>query len=456
MQATVFIEGGDREAAVVPTLPLDLARDWGRLWRHVRAVQETLQGRQGARLLERGGELPQPGRPGGAAAGAAPRRDQRQPTCGVVPVDRGARRRHGTGVDGAVRGGPGGAGTGLPGGAGQGEGPEPAPAAAMGGVLAGADAVGASGAGPVLGTAVAAEPAGHALAGHAEDAGVLPVDRSGQRVAAAPALVPAQRHGGLAGQPGGGGRRRHAVPLPGPAGRAPAGVLRVSAGTLGDAVRRALRRPAPRSDLDLLRERSAVRRQAPVRPQPRQAAGLRAGGDRAGGDPAGLSAGLRGDAGQHQRQDHTGGLPGEDRGAVRPLGPGVDHGPGHSHRGDAGGDARRRRAGALSGRHPQGPFDEAGEGVPGTALADGARVGRGEAAGRGRRTVHPGAEPRADPQGARHAAAAAEAALAPAARICAASRSSATNCCSSSAPRRRTRGAPGIWSRSTRPRPTRT
>ena len=30
------------------------------------------------------------------------------------------------------------------------------------------------------------------------------------------------------------------------------------------------------------------------------------------------------------------------------------------------------------------------------------------------------------------------------------------DCCSSSAPRRRTRGAPGIWSSSTRPRPTRT
>ena len=43
-------------------------------------------------------------------------------------------------------------------------GPEPAPPAAMGGVLAGADALGAPGAGPVLAAAAAAKPAGHALA----------------------------------------------------------------------------------------------------------------------------------------------------------------------------------------------------------------------------------------------------------------------------------------------------
>ena len=95
--------------------------------------------------------------------------------------------------------------------------------------------------------------------------------------------------------------------------------------------------------------------------------GLRAGGDRAGRDPAGLSAGLRGDAGQHRRQHDAGRLPREDRGAVRALGPGVDHGPGHSDRGDLGGDARRPGAGAPPGRDAEGPPDEAGAGVRGPA-----------------------------------------------------------------------------------------
>ena len=44
--------------------------------------------------------------------------------------------------------------------------------------------------------------------------------------------------------------------------------------------------------------------------------------------------------GNTSRQDDAGGLPGEDRGAVRAVRAGVDHGPGHSDRGDAGGDAR--------------------------------------------------------------------------------------------------------------------
>ena len=80
-------------------------------------------------------------------------------------------------------------------------------------------------------------------------------------------------------------------------------------------------------------------------------------------DARGLPAGLRGDAGEHHRPDHAGGVPGEDRTAIRPLRPGLDHGPRHSHRGDAGLDARGRCAGALSGGHAQGPADAAGEGV---------------------------------------------------------------------------------------------
>ena len=73
-----------------------------------------------------------------------------------------------------------------------------ASAAAVGRVLAGAERLGVrgdprAGAGPVLGAAIAVESARDALAGRAEGAGVLPADRAGQRLAAAPALVRAQR-----------------------------------------------------------------------------------------------------------------------------------------------------------------------------------------------------------------------------------------------------------------------
>ena len=243
-----------------------------------------------------------------------------------MPVGGSAVRRVGAEAGGAVPGGPGGAGARLRGGADRARGSAAAPRAPVGGLLAGARAVGAPGAGPVLATAAAAEPAGHALAGYPEDAGVLPADRSGQRVEAA--LVRAQRHGGSAGPARGGGGWPHAVSVLGQAGCAQARVLLFSAGAMGDAVRRALRCLALRPDVHLFRERPAVFGQAPVRLQPGQALGLRAGGDRPGGDAGGLSAGLRGDAGQHQRQDHAGGLPGEDRGAVRAVGAGVDHGPG--------------------------------------------------------------------------------------------------------------------------------
>ena len=46
--------------------------------------------------------------------------------------------------------------------------------------------------------------------------------------------------------------------------------------------------------------------------------------------------------------------------------------------------------GALSGWHPEGSADEAGEVVPGPALASGAPVRRGQAPRRGRGAVHPG------------------------------------------------------------------
>ena len=71
------------------------------------------------------------------------------------------------------------------------------------------------------------------------------------------------------------------------------------------------RRPAAVSDKMLERVRV-------IRLQPGQAARLRAGGDRADRHARRLPAGLRGDAGEHRRCDHAGGVPGEDRAAIRP------------------------------------------------------------------------------------------------------------------------------------------
>ena len=52
---------------------------------------------------------------------------------------------------------------------------------------------------------------------------------------------------------------------------------------------------------------------------------------------------------------------------------------------------------------PKGRLTRLEKAFVGLALASGARVGRGEAPDRGRRTLHPGPEPCADSEGARHA-----------------------------------------------------
>ena len=184
-----FSVGGSSFRAVVPTLVVDKGGGRGRLCVHVRALPKTLQGRQGAPLLERGGELPPARRSGGPASGSAPGRDQRRPACGVVPGGGGGGRRFALGADGLVRGGSGGAGAGLRDGSGEGRRAVGSASAAVGRVLAGAGVVGSAGTGSLLGASAAAEPPGDALAGRAEDAGGVPAGRSGQRVAAAPALV---------------------------------------------------------------------------------------------------------------------------------------------------------------------------------------------------------------------------------------------------------------------------
>ena len=150
-----------------------------------------------------------------------------------------------------------------------------------------------------------------------------------------------------------------------------------------------------------------------IRLQPGQAARLRAGGDRADRHARRLPAGLRGDAGEHRRPDHAGGVPGEDRAAIRPLRPDLDHGSRHSHRGDAGLDARGRCAGALSGGHAQGPAER---GLRRRFWAGPGREVRSpwtsSCAGRRRRAVRPRALGGAALEGTRHAPAAGRAATA--------------------------------------------
>ena len=145
---------------------------------------------------------------------------------------------------------------------------------------------------------------GHQLAAHPADAGVLSADRSGQRVAAASAVVRAERDGGSAGRGLCAGREECALPLPGQAAATQGGAVFASAPTLAGFVRREVRCAAVRPDQHLFRVAAAGRRsgQAPLRLQPRQAQRLRAGGDRADRDARGLSARLRGAARQHRRQ----------------------------------------------------------------------------------------------------------------------------------------------------------
>ena len=99
------------------------------------------------------------------------------------------------------------------------------PVRGLGRMLAGADRVGSAGVGPVLGTALAAEPAGDAVAGRVEGAGLLPAHRSGERLRRTGTGMPIAPCAICWGPTG---CQRHAVPLPGQAGGAQARVLLAS------------------------------------------------------------------------------------------------------------------------------------------------------------------------------------------------------------------------------------
>ena len=187
--------------------------------------------------MERGRERPGARWPGGAASGAVSGGDQRQPARGVVSFDRSSGGEVGFAPDGAVCRGPGSAGARLRSGSGPGSRCASARSAPVGRVLVGALSVGSCGAGPVLGAAIACEPTRHAMAGHPENAGLLPSHRPRERLAASPALVRTQRVTRSAGVRSG-PRQQHLVPLSGQAGGAQADVLLVSERALGEAVRR--------------------------------------------------------------------------------------------------------------------------------------------------------------------------------------------------------------------------
>src|SRR5690349_755030 len=153
--------------------------------------------------------------------------DQRHAGVGVAALDRGARgRRHATADAVAV------SGRSLRRSAGgrldcprQAVAVAVAPAAAMGRMLAGAAAVARAAARSVLVEAAGVEPQRNALGSGPVRAGCLSLAGAGQRMAAAPRVVPAQCLGRSAGRGRRAGRDPQAVPLSRPAAGAQAGGL---------------------------------------------------------------------------------------------------------------------------------------------------------------------------------------------------------------------------------------
>src|SRR5690348_3512141 len=182
---------------------------------HVLALQSSPEGWQATPLLERCREYASGRRARSAAARTIPGRDQRHAGIGVAAVDRGfGGRRGATPHAVAVSGGP------LRRTAGgrldclrQAIGIAAAPAAAVGRVLAGAAAVARAAAGSVLVEAARVQPQGDALGSGPVCAGRLPPTGAGQRMAAAPRVVSAQRRGRSVGRECRAGRDPQAVPL---------------------------------------------------------------------------------------------------------------------------------------------------------------------------------------------------------------------------------------------------
>src|ERR1700761_2501464 len=168
-----------------------------------------------------------------------------------------------------------------------------------------------------------------------------------------------------------GGREPQALSLPRPAARAQSSGVHASDRTLARPVQRLIRRAALRLDQYLFRERPAVpgRRQASLWPLARPPPRLRAGHHRAGGDPGGISARLRGAAGQHQGRHDAARFSRSYRAAIWQSAADLADGPGRADRGGAGRDARRQSTATVSGRHAKRAADPAGKGSRRQALA---------------------------------------------------------------------------------------
>ena len=123
-----------------------------------------------------------------------------------------------------------------------------APAAPMGGLLAGRAVVAGVAAGSILGRSPSPEPQGHAMGSDPAGVGRIPADRTGQRVEAASRLVRQERHGRPAGSRLRAGRGAQALRLPRPSAAAQGRVVLASHGAVARPVQCELRCAALRSD----------------------------------------------------------------------------------------------------------------------------------------------------------------------------------------------------------------
>src|SRR5580658_9761878 len=159
---------------------------------HVPAANRATEERQDARLLERRREQASRRRAGGAEARSVFGRDQLVAGGGVAQGGRGVRYRRrrppaaGLVPRGSWRGGVGGR---RLGGAAAPVRNAPASSAAVGRLLVGGPVVARAATRPVLGRAAAGESEENALESRSASAGRLPVDRTRQRMAAAPRMV---------------------------------------------------------------------------------------------------------------------------------------------------------------------------------------------------------------------------------------------------------------------------
>src|SRR5215472_14186038 len=184
-------------------------------------------------------------------------------------------------------------------------------------------------------------------------------------------MVRAQRDGRLVGGGCRAGGDPQALPRSRSVARTQASAVQPFGRRLARSVQYQLRCVALRSDQHLLRSRSTVprRRQASARLFAGPPRRLRAGDHCAGGHARRAAARLRGAAGQHGRQHDPQALSRPHRGAIRQGAPHLADGPGRTDRSGADRDARRRAAGAISGRHAKGAPDPAGKGACRQTLA---------------------------------------------------------------------------------------